>query len=203
MNWAPCSAASWARCSCFWIIDSLSPVQLAWTSAPRTVRPITCVNSTDVPKRGEGTPLSALARALAEPRIAPPDGAGGGRNARPRPPAVRLVRERLRPSSHVPLGEFATAALPVEAADEDVREFAVDARAVVGQVACPAVGDMRVAIDREDLVIGLPGTQFVRIREPRVDYRLAPDDRLFERVEGVAHVRAEQVTDGDRIEESP
>ena len=40
MNWAPCSAASWARCSCFWIINSLSPVQLAWTSAPRTVRGI-------------------------------------------------------------------------------------------------------------------------------------------------------------------
>ena len=40
MNWAPCLAASWARCSCFWIIDSLSPVQLAWTSAPRTVRAI-------------------------------------------------------------------------------------------------------------------------------------------------------------------
>src|SRR6476620_9575955 len=40
MNWAPCLAASWARCSCFWIIDSLSPVQLACRSAPRTVRGI-------------------------------------------------------------------------------------------------------------------------------------------------------------------
>lgn len=28
-TWAPCLAASWARSSCFWIIDSLSPVQLA------------------------------------------------------------------------------------------------------------------------------------------------------------------------------
>ena len=33
MNWAPCLAASWAYPSCFWIIDSLSPVQVAWTSA--------------------------------------------------------------------------------------------------------------------------------------------------------------------------
>src|SRR5678816_1097554 len=38
MTWAPCLLASWAACSCFWIIDSLSPVQLAWRSAPRTMR---------------------------------------------------------------------------------------------------------------------------------------------------------------------
>src|SRR3954453_1161448 len=38
MTCAPCFEASWAACSCFWIIDSLSPVQVAWTSAPRTLR---------------------------------------------------------------------------------------------------------------------------------------------------------------------
>src|SRR3954453_4648150 len=38
MIWAPCCFASWAYCSCFWIIDSLSPVQVACSSAPRTLR---------------------------------------------------------------------------------------------------------------------------------------------------------------------
>src|SRR4026208_2267598 len=37
---APCLAASCAACSCFWIIDSLSPVQLACRSAPRPTRGI-------------------------------------------------------------------------------------------------------------------------------------------------------------------
>src|SRR6476620_9554811 len=40
MTCAPALAASWARSSCFWIIDSLSPVQDAWTRAPRTIRGI-------------------------------------------------------------------------------------------------------------------------------------------------------------------
>src|SRR5690242_7011050 len=40
MIWAPCCFASCAYCSCFWIIDSLSPVQLACRSAPRTLRAI-------------------------------------------------------------------------------------------------------------------------------------------------------------------
>src|SRR6185295_13346419 len=62
MAWAPWREASWARCSCFWIIDSLSPVQLAWTSAPRTVRGISRVTSTDVPKRGESTPRRTAGR---------------------------------------------------------------------------------------------------------------------------------------------
>ena len=74
---------------------------------------------------------------------------------------------------------------------------------VVGQVAGPAVGDVRVAIDGEDLVVGLPGAGLVRVGEPRRDDGRPPDDRLAERVEGVADVRAEQVADGHRIEESP
>src|SRR5512141_3070342 len=37
MNWAPRCFASWAYCSCFWIIDSLSPVQVACSSAPVTI----------------------------------------------------------------------------------------------------------------------------------------------------------------------
>src|SRR5215207_5021972 len=37
---APCCLASWAYRSCFWIIDSLSPVQVACSSAPRTIRDI-------------------------------------------------------------------------------------------------------------------------------------------------------------------
>src|SRR6187402_2296699 len=55
MNWAPCLAASCARSSCFWIIDSLSPVQLAWTSAPRTVRDIgSPLERVEVGERGRG-----------------------------------------------------------------------------------------------------------------------------------------------------
>src|SRR4051812_49173964 len=37
MTCAPCLDASWAASSCFWIIDSLSPVQVACSSAPRTI----------------------------------------------------------------------------------------------------------------------------------------------------------------------
>src|SRR6476619_8671802 len=37
MTWAPCFLAAWAASTCFWIIDSLSPVQLACSSAPRTI----------------------------------------------------------------------------------------------------------------------------------------------------------------------
>ena len=48
MTWAPCLAASWAAFSCFWIIDSLSPVQLACSSAPRTLRGIGRSPSTSV-----------------------------------------------------------------------------------------------------------------------------------------------------------
>src|SRR4029078_61124 len=48
MTWAPCFDASWAACSCFWIIDSLSPVQVACRSAPRTVRGIGRSPSTSV-----------------------------------------------------------------------------------------------------------------------------------------------------------
>src|SRR4029079_8091827 len=37
MTWAPCFLASCVAATCFWIIDSLSPVQLACSSAPRTI----------------------------------------------------------------------------------------------------------------------------------------------------------------------
>src|SRR5688572_15903170 len=54
MIWAPCLAASWACFSCFWIIDSLSPVQLAWRSAPFTLRGIsTLTRGCSQSERGE------------------------------------------------------------------------------------------------------------------------------------------------------
>ncbi len=37
MTWAPSAAASRANCSCFAIIDSLSPVHVVWVMAARTV----------------------------------------------------------------------------------------------------------------------------------------------------------------------
>ena len=143
MNWAPCLAASWARSSCFWIIDSLSPVQLAWTSAPRTVRAI-CAS----PRWGRVGVADGAYTAQARAGLLSP---GNG-----------LGRRR-----HVPLGELAAAALVVEAADEDVGELAVDGRSVVGQVAGPAVGDAGVAVDGEDLVVGLPGPGLRRDRSAR------------------------------------
>src|SRR5207247_6747438 len=105
MNWAPCLAASWARCSCFWIIDSVAPVQLAWTSAPRTVRGIGTAprDGRFRPKRGEGTP---------------------GR-------ACRSVGQGVWTPPAVPLGEFATSPFAIEAADKDVGELAIDGRPVV------------------------------------------------------------------------
>src|SRR5436190_8778255 len=110
MNWAPCLAASWARSSCFWIIDSLSPVQFAWTSAPRTVRGI-----------GYSLDSTRLLRCLRVLRRR------AGRRRRPRSfergscggaqaPGA-LVGECFGPASHVPLGELPAAAVGVEAAD--------------------------------------------------------------------------------------
>ena len=63
MNWAPALAASWARSSCFWIIDSLSPVQLAWTSAPRMVRAMSRVTSLGYRMVEEARGYTATARA--------------------------------------------------------------------------------------------------------------------------------------------
>ena len=191
MNWAPCLAASWARSSCFWIIDSLSPVQLAWTSAPRTVRDIGLPSSGWGWVRGrEGTPRRRLwgVRAVAGPRV-----------SRRR----RLVRGGVGTTAHVPLGELAAATLGIEPAHEEVRELPIDLAPVVGEVAGPAVGDEDVAVDGENVVVGLPGAGLVGVLQPRGDERRPPDERLVERVVGVPDIRAEQVADGDRIVESP
>ena len=67
---------------------------------------------------------------------------------------------------------------------------------VVGQVARPAVGDEHVAVDREDVVVGLPRAGIVGVVQPRLDDRVAADDGLVERVECIADVGAEQVADG-------
>src|SRR6186997_2869957 len=56
MIWAPSLAATCARSSCFWIIDSLSPVQLAWTSAARIVRGIAGFLHETVGRGLDGTP---------------------------------------------------------------------------------------------------------------------------------------------------
>src|SRR6478609_1286240 len=176
MKSAPALAASWAYASCFWIIDSLSPVQVAWTSAPRTVRAIGC---------------------------APRSGGGVGAQRVHRRTAAGSVGDGLRPAPHVVLGELAAAPFVVEPTYEDVGELAIDAGVVVGQVAGPAVRDVDVAVDREDLVVGLPGARFVGVREPRSHDRGTPDDGFLERVEGVPDVSAEEVADGDRVEESP
>src|SRR3954451_3581 len=132
-------------------------------------------------------------RCSTPPLTAPPAGAQG-RN---------LLGKGLGTSSHVPLGELATAAVPVEAADEDIRELAVDSAPIVGQVAGPTVRDACLAIDREDLVIGLPRTRLVRIGEPGRDDPRATGHRFIEWVERVAHVGGDQVADDGSIEEPP
>jgi hypothetical protein len=70
--------------------------------------------------------------------------------------ATRSARFGFRPPSVVVLGELAAAAVVVEPADEHVRELAIDRGAIISEIAGPTVGDVDVAIDREDLVIGLP-----------------------------------------------
>src|SRR5687767_11414636 len=50
-----------------------------------------------------------------------------------------LVRDGVRSSAHVVLGELAAASLGVEAADEHIRELAIDGLPVVRQVARPTV----------------------------------------------------------------
>src|SRR5512146_3158301 len=93
MNWAPCLAASWARSSCFWIIDSLSPVQLAWTSAPRTVRGIGRAPRTLIEwnERRQGTPWTRPATNRCNASDSPGPGPwlrGGGPARHPRSMAV-------------------------------------------------------------------------------------------------------------------
>src|SRR5689334_8415493 len=104
MTWAPCLAASCAACSCFWIIDSLSPVQVACSSAPRTIRGIRglleCSPGSNGPQDTRG-----------EPR-------GEGRM-----PSVLLDED---------LGELPAAAVPVKREQEDVVVGLVAARSVVG-----------------------------------------------------------------------
>ena len=82
-----------------------------------------------------------------------------------------LLRDGLRALPHVVLGVLATTAVRVEAAHEDVGELPVDGGPIVGQVERPAVGDERVAVDREHLVVGLPRAGLVGIGEPRGDDR--------------------------------
>src|SRR5215203_7276805 len=79
--------------------------------------------------------------------------------------AAGSVRRRLRPTVVV-LGEFAAAVVVVEAAHEHVRELAIDRRTVVGEVAGPAVCDVRIAIDRQHLVVGFPGPRGIGVRQP-------------------------------------
>ena len=49
MTFAPWAAASRAYFSCFSIIDSLSPVHSAWSSAARTIRAMWCRPSSNEP----------------------------------------------------------------------------------------------------------------------------------------------------------
>src|SRR5262245_25821837 len=72
MIWAPCFAASWAYCSCFWIIDSLSPVQVAWTRAPRTTRDMLRSSDLDVTTAPRASGL------LVAPQRTPASGKGDG-----------------------------------------------------------------------------------------------------------------------------
>ena len=200
MNWAPCLAASCARSSCFWIIDSLSPVQLAWTSAPRTVRDIGSPSSGwEWVRGGEGTPRSAGSSRVATRRTSVRGSAPVGASAG----GGRLVRLGLGPAAHVVLGELAAAALGVEPADEDVRELPVDLAPVIGQVAGAPVGHEHIAVDREDVVVGLPRAGRIRIVTPRGHHGRPADEGLVEGVVRVADIGAEEVADGDRIVQSP
>ena len=100
MTWAPCLAASWAASSCFWIIDSLSPVQLACSSAPRTILGISAllgVRSMTV-GRGRGRAYTGLHDArTARDGVAVQRGrlAKISVNWRPRPSGVELQQERV------------------------------------------------------------------------------------------------------------
>src|SRR6186997_1912049 len=79
MTWEPCLAASCAAASCFWIIDSLSPVQLACSSAPRTIlgigSPRVCVvvarGESVQRRRGSGSAPGEVLRRRARARVIP------------------------------------------------------------------------------------------------------------------------------------
>src|SRR5574337_1772599 len=83
-TWAPCLAASWAKRSCFWIIDSLSPVQVAWSSAPRTLRGIVRIpprsGARQAPPGETQIGLAVTAASVADGQIDPSSvaAAGGG-----------------------------------------------------------------------------------------------------------------------------
>src|SRR6266571_7002633 len=58
MTWAPCFLASCAASTCFWLIDSLPPVQLACSSAPRTILGISALTVQLPARRRERTPAA-------------------------------------------------------------------------------------------------------------------------------------------------
>src|SRR3954453_16087518 len=114
--------------------------------------------------RSSLTHLEVRSLRFSTPPLTAPSAGAQGRN---------LLGKCLGTSSHVPLGELAAPAVRVEAADEDIRELPGDSAPIVCQVAGPTVRDARLAIDREDLVIGLPRTWLIGIREPGSDDRRA------------------------------
>src|SRR3954452_13374301 len=165
MNWAPCSLAWWAYCSCFWIIDSLSPVQVACSSAPRTIRGIRGLLECSLGSNG-----------AKDTRGGPPGGNGADRSV--------LLDEQL--------GELAAAPVAVERQQERVVEDAPP-RAVV--VAAHADGHRAVAVDRPCRVLGGVRVGLVAVRQPVGDESPATRDRLVPGVVAVLHLLAEQVPD--------
>src|SRR4051795_5641676 len=103
MNWAPCSLAWWAYCSCFWIIDSLSPVQVACSSAPRTILDIS-PSFLELAASRERTPsLAATGGSARLPRLLPRrapriEECHGDSPATPAPCHGRRRRPRIRRS---------------------------------------------------------------------------------------------------------
>ncbi len=135
MNWAPCAAASWARCSCFWIIDSLSPVQLAWTSAPRTVRGILASPhsraGSGCSERREGTPRGG--RRAGSPRSRCFDERRHGRRRLSRDEMCRCARSGGAERGSSTLRRRILSAEPDRTARSKKRRLRDDERCLQGQ----------------------------------------------------------------------
>src|ERR1700741_5472740 len=119
MTWAPWREASTARSSCFSIIDSLSPVQLAWTSAARTLRALVVVTSRRDPRPSESRSVvswSLVGRGYLSSRPAGETSARGG----------PLVVGRFGGAPVVVLGELPTSTVGIDPALEDGRPLPID-----------------------------------------------------------------------------
>src|SRR5829696_1503610 len=183
MTWAPCALASCAYCSCFWIIDSLSPVQVACRSAPRTIRDMRSASS------------RTSTRSVGPPSGRPPSAGTGPR------------REGRKDTTHGGSGE------PSALLDEELREgralaglveleeehVVVRPVALAVPVAARARRNGASPVDGPRGVVGLVRAGLVAILQPVRGDGIAAADRVIARVVAVLGVRGEQGADRLRV----